>query len=114
LDQNLFDKAKIELEKELKIDPNQFVAYHSLGRIYAQNKKLKEAESYFIKALEINPNYILVRQDLVVLYFTQNKHSQATVQLKELLKIQKVENLHPQILEILKIYAEETAKQKGF
>ena len=29
-------------------------------------------------------------------------------------KIKKVENLHPQILEILKIYAEETAKQKGF
>lgn len=114
LGQGMNDKAKSELEKEIEIDPSQFVAYHGLGRIYAQKKNLKEAEKYFLKTVEINPDYVLARQDLVVLYFSQNKHPLAIVQLKELLRIQRPEAMHPQILKILEIYAKESAIQKGF
>jgi len=114
LDQEEYDKGKEELEKEIEIVPNQFIAHHSLGRIYAQKGNYKEAEKYFLKTVEINPDYVLVRQDLVVLYFTQNKHPQAITQLKELLRIQKPEAMHPQILKILEIYAKETALQSGF
>ncbi len=108
LDQNLYDKAREEFEKEIEIDPNQFVAYHGLGRLYARGKNLKEAERYFLKTLEINPNYVLAHQDLVVLYFSQNKHPQAIAQLKELLKLQRPEAMHPQIKKIIETYAKET------
>ncbi|MEK7117415.1 MAG: tetratricopeptide repeat protein, partial [Patescibacteria group bacterium] len=114
LNQGMYDKAKIEFEKEIEIDRGQFVAYHSLGRIYAQKNNLKEAERYFLKTLEINPDYVLARQDLVVLYFSQNKHPLAVVQLKELLRVQRPEAMNPQILKILEIYAKEAALQKGF
>ncbi|MDP3792286.1 MAG: tetratricopeptide repeat protein [bacterium] len=110
LDQNSYDKAKAELEKEIEIDPKQFVAYHNLGRIYAQDNNLKEAEKYFLKTLELNTDYVLARQDIVVLYFSQNKHLQAIAQLKELLKIQRPEAMHPQILKILEIYSKEATK----
>ena len=113
LDQDDYDKAKVEFEKEIEIDPKSFVAYHSLGRIYGQNKNLKEAEVNFLKALEINPDYILVHQDLAVLYFSQNKHPQAIAHIKELLKRQTAETLHPQILKIIEIYAKETSSQNG-
>lgn len=114
LDQGMNDKAKSELEKEIETDPYQFVAFHGLGRIYAQKKNLKEAEKYFLKTVEINPDYVLARQDLVVLYFSQNKHSLAIAQMKELLRVQRPEAMHPQILKILEIYAKESAIQKGF
>ena len=108
LDQNQYDEAKTELEKEIQIDPQQFVAYHGLGRIYAQDKNLKEAERYFLKTLELNVDYVLARQDIVVLYFSQNRHPQAVAQLKELLKTQRPEAMHPQILKILETYSKES------
>lgn len=108
LDQNRYDEAKTEFEKEVEIDPQQFVAYHGLGRIYAQAKNLKEAEKYFLKTLEFNVDYVLARQDVIVLYFSQGKHSQAIAQLKELLKTQRPEAMHPQILEILEVYSKES------
>lgn len=113
LNQGQFDKAKKEFEKEIQIDPEQFVAYHGLGRIYAQDNDLKEAEKYFLKTLELKADYVLARQDIVVLYFSQNKHPQAVAQLKELLKIQKPEAMHPQILKILEIYKKEVEPQLG-
>lgn len=113
LDQNQYDEAKAEFEKEIEIDPKQFVAYHNLGRIDAQRKNLKKAEKNFLKALDINSDYVLVQQDLTVLYFSQNKHSQAIVHLKKLLKLQTVESLHPQIRKILEIYVKEAALQMG-
>ncbi|OGN13104.1 MAG: hypothetical protein A3J47_01280 [Candidatus Yanofskybacteria bacterium RIFCSPHIGHO2_02_FULL_43_22] len=111
LDRGQYDEAKLELEKEIEIDPNQFVAYHNLGRIYAQRKNYKEAENYFLKTIEINPDHILARQDIVVLYFSQNKHPQAIVQLKELLRLQKPEAMHPQIIKILETYIKEAKLQ---
>ena len=114
LDQGQYDKAKEEFEKEIQIDSNQFVAYHGLGRISAQNNDLKEAETYFLKTLELNDSYVLARQDLAVLYFSQNKHPQAIAQLKELLKVQRPEAMHPQILKILEIYAKQTGIELDF
>ncbi|MDO8496197.1 MAG: tetratricopeptide repeat protein [bacterium] len=108
LDQGRYDEAKTEFEKEIKIDPQQFVAYHGLGRIYAQDNNLKEAEKYFLKTLEFNVDYVLARQDIIVLYFSQGKHPQAIAQLKELLKTQRPEAMHPQILEILEVYSKES------
>jgi tetratricopeptide (TPR) repeat protein len=111
LDREEYDKAKLEFEKEVDIDPNQFVAYHNLGRIYARANNYKESEKYFLKTVEIDPDYVLAHQDLVVLYFSQNKHPQAIAQLKELLRLQKPEAMHPQIIKILETYSKETKPQ---
>lgn len=111
LDQGEYGKAREKFEKETQIDPEQFVAYHGLGRIYAQSNSLKEAEAYFLKTLELNPDYVLARQDIIVLYFSQNKHPQAVAQLKELLKTQRPEAMHPQILKILEIYSKESGQE---
>lgn len=111
LDREEYDEAKLEFEKEIEIDPNQFIAYHSLGRVYAQRNNYKEAEKYFLKTIEISPDYVLAHQDLVVLYFVQNKHPQAIAQLKELLRIQKPEAMHPQIIKILETYSKKTVLQ---
>ncbi len=51
-----YDKAIIELEKCLKIQPNNATIYFELGKNYFEEKEYKKAYESFEKATKIDPN----------------------------------------------------------
>jgi Tfp pilus assembly protein PilF len=53
-----------QFKKAIKEDPKNAYAYKGLGLTYAQLGKLSDATASFRKALEINPYYVDVRNDL--------------------------------------------------
>ncbi|ANE49806.1 adenylate/guanylate cyclase domain-containing protein [Flavisolibacter tropicus] len=50
-------KAKESAEKAIELNPTLSEAYCSLGTFYTFERKWKEAEGYFQKAISLNPNY---------------------------------------------------------
>lgn len=52
----------------IKINPNVPNAYHNMANAYGALGNLKEAEKFFLKALEVDPNFIFSAQSLVNLY----------------------------------------------
>jgi len=53
-----------QFKKAIKEDPRNAYAYKGLGLTYAQLRKFPEAIAAFRKALELNPYYVDVRNDL--------------------------------------------------
>jgi Tfp pilus assembly protein PilF len=53
-----------QFKKAIKEDPKNAYAYKGLGLTYAQLGKLSDAVASFRKALELNPYYVDVRNDL--------------------------------------------------
>src|SRR5256885_17088329 len=53
-----------QFKKAVKEDPKNAYAYKGLGLTYAQLGKLSDAVASFRKALELNPYYVDVRNDL--------------------------------------------------
>ena len=51
-----YDKAIIELEKCLKIQPNNATIYFELGKNYFEEKEYKKAYESFEKATKLDPN----------------------------------------------------------
>jgi Tetratricopeptide repeat/TPR repeat len=49
------NEAVLCYEKTIKINPNYYLAYRGLGNYYLKNKDYALAESYYTKAIEINP-----------------------------------------------------------
>jgi tetratricopeptide (TPR) repeat protein len=49
------EEAVICYEKTVKINANYYLAYRGLGNYYLKNKDYTLAESYYTKAIEINP-----------------------------------------------------------
>ncbi len=62
-----FDEAKQLLLDVINDDASIAEAYNSLGYLYFKQQDLKEAENYFIKAIEINPDYTQAKTSLEVL-----------------------------------------------
>ena len=50
------DEAIKEIEKAIKIKPEQFQAYALLAQVAADQKNLKEATALITKAIELKPN----------------------------------------------------------
>ena len=50
------EEAVICYEKTVKINPNYYLAYRGLGNYYLKKKDYALAESYYTKAIEINPH----------------------------------------------------------
>src|SRR5437867_1279564 len=53
-----------QFKKAIKEDPKNAYAYKGLGLTYAQLRKFSDAIAAFRKALELNPYYVDVRNDL--------------------------------------------------
>jgi tetratricopeptide (TPR) repeat protein len=49
------EEAVICYEKTVKINPNYYLAYRGLGNYYLKKKDYTRAETYYTKAIEINP-----------------------------------------------------------
>lgn len=53
-----FDSGMKDLDRALKIDPNNATAFNSKGIVMAEQGKYEEAIKYFEAAIKINPNYV--------------------------------------------------------
>ena len=51
-----FDKAITDFKKQLIYTPKNAELYLKIGKSLASTAKIKEAEEYFLKALNLNPN----------------------------------------------------------
>jgi len=61
-----FDKAVMCYEECLKIDPKYALAYNNLGLLYEKLKNDKKtAISYFQKAIEVDPKFVIARRNLI-------------------------------------------------
>lgn len=58
------EKATKVLLEAVKVNPYASRIYNNLGALYMNTRKNAEAEAYFRKALELNPNDVMVRQNL--------------------------------------------------
>ena len=54
--QEKFDKAIVEFEKSLKLDPKRFVIYMLLGPLYEQEKRYRDALRTYQRYEQIEPN----------------------------------------------------------
>jgi tetratricopeptide (TPR) repeat protein len=63
-----YDKAIIELQKAIKLDPKSSNAHYNLGIAYKMIGKTNEAIKEFKKAIELDPNNISARQALQAIY----------------------------------------------
>ena len=54
----------------IKIKPDYVQAYNKIGLILFQQGKFKKAEVFFLKAIQINPNYSEARKNLEMLMRT--------------------------------------------
>ena len=55
--QENFEKAELEFKKAIKLKSDFTIAYYNLGFILRNLGRLKEAESFNQKALEIDPQF---------------------------------------------------------
>lgn len=52
------EKARIELKNVLQIDPKDEEAYYHLGTVYEQQKDYRKAYGHYLKAEELNPEFL--------------------------------------------------------
>jgi len=61
---NKYDEAVSEFEKVLKINPANAEAYYNIGLIKESSNLLDEAKEMYLKALNVKPDYKIVRSRL--------------------------------------------------
>lgn len=65
---NNLDSARTLYTKVLEIDQYQPSVYYKLGNIAFKQNKLMEAQSWYIKCLQLKPNYIKAHYNLSIVY----------------------------------------------
>ncbi len=78
--------AFVELQKCIRINPEEKRAYYLLGLIYKEFDDLKSSEASLLKALKIDPNYSEAHNALGVVYETLGQWQKAIKQFELALK----------------------------
>ena len=73
----LFDEAKIYFEKVLKLVPTDATSLYYFAFCCDTLGNIQEAESYYIKVLEIRENYVDVYKNLCVIYMKTGRENSA-------------------------------------
>lgn len=74
--------------KSLELNPNQFFAYHNLGKIYGDVQNYAQAEIFFKKALELNNTFYLSWYGLAYMEYQQNNKENALAYINKALELQ--------------------------
>ncbi len=85
---NRLPEAEKELNAILRVTPDMPVALNLLGTIRAQQNRLLEAETLFLRALKKDSRYTGARMNLAYLYLLKRVPEKAILQLKEVLAIE--------------------------
>ncbi len=72
-----YDSALVYYNKNLKVEPNNFLALNNTGLILMNQLKFEEAIEYFQKSIKISPNDSYVYYYIAVCYFNQNNFEEA-------------------------------------
>ncbi len=70
-------KAKIALDKASEIEPNLAEAYATKGLMFTYLKEYREAEKYYLKALELHPNLRLAHHNFSFMLWQESRFEQA-------------------------------------
>jgi Flp pilus assembly protein TadD len=95
---NKINDAEIQLASILKAAPDTPVALNLLGTIRAKQGRLNEAETLFLRAIQIESKFVGARMNLAYVYLLQRAPEKTIVQLKEVLRL---EPEHPGVAEKL-------------
>lgn len=76
----IIEKAMKEQKKAMSLVDNAPYIFNELGLLYWASNKLKDAESYFNKAIDASPTWVIPRTNLVGLYTRMKKYDQAMKQ----------------------------------
>ncbi len=84
-----YDKAIISLEKCLKIQPENPVIYHELGKNYFFQKDFIKAENAFIKATQLDTTHKWYLIDLYEVYYETKNYNQAIAIIQKIIPFDK-------------------------
>ncbi|MFZ2970313.1 MAG: tetratricopeptide repeat protein, partial [Minisyncoccia bacterium] len=78
-----YDEAIETYNKIISIEGNNSFAYNNIGNIYSIKKDCANAESYFRKAIEIDPGSIPSYSNLALMFDENNRKDEAIEVLKQ-------------------------------
>jgi tetratricopeptide (TPR) repeat protein len=80
-------EASQQLTGILKVAPNEIRALNLLGTVRAQQGRLGEAETLFLRVRRIDGNWIPARMNLALLYLLKREPQKTIAELKEVLRL---------------------------
>nr|WP_294934623.1 tetratricopeptide repeat protein [uncultured Flavobacterium sp.] len=84
-----YDKAIIEIEKCIKMEPNNPVLYHELGKNLLSLKKYPEAQRAFQKAVDLNPKERWYWNGLYDVFYETRDYQQSITVVQKLIEFDK-------------------------
>lgn len=84
-----YDKAIIELEKCLQLQPQNAVVFHELGKNYFFKKDYVQAEEAYTKATQIDPKNKWYWIDLYEVYYETKNFNQGILTLQKIIPLDK-------------------------
>ncbi len=81
-----YDKALIECERAIELDPTYGFAYHNMGIIYTHLGDDEKAIEYYMKAITLNSGILAAHNSLAKAYSRQGKYEKAVVGFKFVIK----------------------------
>src|ERR1041385_319795 len=85
---NRLAEADQELDRILKVKPNNAAALHLKGTIRAQQGKLDEAENLFVRALRLDSQLPGLHMNLAHLYLLKGETNKTIAELREVLVVE--------------------------
>ncbi len=82
-----FDEAAASGRKAIELDPDDFIAYWTLGRIHLTNGELELALDLFKRVIEIRPGFYVAYSDLKQTYEGMGRMDEARVSNEQLLNL---------------------------
>lgn len=73
----LFDQAKKQYERAMKLSPKYPEAINNLGTIYYAKRSYRRATNLYKKALDVNPNSASILSNLGTAFFARKKYAEA-------------------------------------
>jgi tetratricopeptide (TPR) repeat protein len=84
-----YDKAIVSLEKCIKIQPDNAVIYHELGKNYFFQKDFQNAEQAFVKATQLDTKNKWYLIDLYEIYYQTKNYNQALSIVQKIIPLDK-------------------------
>ena len=67
-----YESLKISLDNAIKADPSNHILYFALGSTFENLDQIDMAKEYYIKALDISPDYFDANNNLAAIYVTES------------------------------------------
>ena len=80
------DAALARLRQQIALVPSSGPHYHLLGQLYTALGDVKQAETAFLKAVELEPSLVGAYGQLASLYVSSNQHGEALAKMEEALE----------------------------